>query len=166
MKETRGNIWTETDNRGVVKVGFTRKYIEDRLGECFHVMQASQIGQKLMKGDPMLVMETNDGLVNLKAPLSGILQVFNPKARDFPDRLDEEDTIVEIVPDGVKLEKPKPTSGNTITWNDIQIQPAPDVEWRNANQVIGHGTFRPAVPQPAQPRQGLALNVRPRIRPR
>lgn len=101
MKEFIGNIWTEAGSDGRVKMGFSRRFIEERLGECFHVMQADI--KSVKKGEPLLVIETNDGLESLKSPLSGNILVFNAKARNFPDRLVEEDCILEILPEGMKL---------------------------------------------------------------
>jgi Glycine cleavage H-protein len=101
MKTIIGNIWTEVKESGLVKVGFTQQFIEQRLGECFHVMQADV--RQVKKGEPMLVIETTDGLESLKAPLSGSIHFFNVKARNFPDRLNEEDLIMELLPDGVVL---------------------------------------------------------------
>jgi glycine cleavage system H lipoate-binding protein len=102
MKEVNGNLWTETSPRGTLRIGFTQRFIEEKLGECFHVMQADL--NKVVRGGPMLVIETNDGLENLKSPVTGSILVFNDRARNFPDRLKEEETILEVLPDGVKLE--------------------------------------------------------------
>lgn len=103
MKQFNDNLWTEEQTSGAVFIGFTRRFIEEKLGECFHILQADS--KKVKKGEPLLVIETNDGLENLKAPLSGTIIVFNDKARNFPDRLTEEDTILQVVPEGVTIPK-------------------------------------------------------------
>lgn len=103
MKEYNGNLWTETDALGKVKLGFSKVFIEQKLGECFHVMQADS--KNVKKGEPLLVLETNDGLESLKSPITGTILSFNTKARNYPDRLTEEDSILELLPEGVTLPK-------------------------------------------------------------
>lgn len=105
MKQFDGNIWTDTDSRGVVQIGFTKAYIENQLGECFHVMQADRSTAR--RGQPIMVLETNDGTSRIKSPVSGHIIKFNGKAMDFPDRLSEEDVIMEVLPEGVKLPEKK-----------------------------------------------------------
>src|SRR5579864_9391330 len=101
MKEYLGNVWTEVDARGVLRLGFTKQYIDERLGECFHVVPAD-VGNTT-KGGSLLVLETNDGTSRIKSPISGTILVFSDKARNFPDRLTEEDVIIEILPTGKTL---------------------------------------------------------------
>jgi glycine cleavage system H lipoate-binding protein len=96
MKEVRGAIWFQTSEDGTVTVGLTWDYIRQKLGECFHVMQADE--RQLIQNQPMLVLETNDGLETIKAPVSGTIVHFNWRARDFPDKLTEEETILIIKP--------------------------------------------------------------------
>ena len=108
MKEYNGSIWSETNKDGTVSVGLTQNYIDNELMTCFHIMQAD--AQVLKKNGPMLVIETNDGLSSLKSPVTGRIMNFNDRARNFPDKLKESDTILTILPDGVKFvgkEKPK-----------------------------------------------------------
>jgi len=95
-KEILGSIWVQTSRDGMVSVGLTRDYIRQKLGECFHIMQADA-GQ-LTLNQPMLVLETNDGLETIKSPVSGVIVHFNWRARDFPDKLTEEETILVIKP--------------------------------------------------------------------
>src|SRR5271156_6203635 len=102
MKEYIGNLWTESGPKGTLRIGFTQRFIEEKLGEGFHVMQADLT--KVQKGGPMLVIETNDGLESLSAPITGTIMTFNERARNFPDRLKEEEVILEVLPEGVKLE--------------------------------------------------------------
>lgn len=123
MKTFNGNIWTETDDRGVVKIGFSRAYIEQQLGECFHVMQADR--RVARQGQPIMVLETNDGTSRIKSPLNGRIIKFNNKAMDFPDRLSEDDVILEVLPDGVKLPETKAKPKVEYkTWvnNDMFVQ--------------------------------------------
>lgn len=110
-KQYEGNIWTEVDNRGVVKIGFSRDYIDQQLMECFHVVQADRSVAR--KGQPIMVLETNDGTARIKSPINGRILTFNDKARNFPDRLSEEDVIMEVLPEGVTLVKQK------VEYNDV-----------------------------------------------
>ena len=101
MKEYNGSIWSETNKDGTVSVGLTQNYIDNELMTCFHIMQAD--AQVLKKNGPMLVIETNDGLSSLKSPVTGRIMNFNDRARNFPDKLKESDTILTILPDGIKF---------------------------------------------------------------
>jgi glycine cleavage system H lipoate-binding protein len=101
MKTFFGNLWTEEGKDGRVNIGFSRRFIEERLVECFHVIQADM--RVARKDHPLMVIETNDGLESLKSPITGSILVFNHKARNFPDRLTEDDNIMEILPEGVTL---------------------------------------------------------------
>ena len=103
--ETRGPIWIRTNKDGTVSVGLTAQTI-GRMGECFHIMQADT--EDVIQGQPMLVMETNDGLESVKSPVTGRVLVFNDKARDFPDKLKEEESILTLLPKGVEVKKKKP----------------------------------------------------------
>lgn len=127
MKEFFGNVWTEAESDGHIRIGFSRRFIEDRLSECFHVMPADT--KALRKGGPMLVIETNDGLESLKSPITGSILVFNEKARNFPDRLTEEDDILQVCPEGVSLPIYKETA---FRWDEESIPagvPSPIIDF-------------------------------------
>lgn len=123
MKEFTGDLWQEREPDGRIKIGFAKRYIDDVLGECFHVMQADT--REVKKGGPLMVIETNDGLTSLKSPLTGTILNFNSKARNFPDRLSEDDVIMEVVPEGVKIaakekvKKPETGTGNWLNLQDV-----------------------------------------------
>ena len=90
-----GKIWTEpAKEAGYVNVGFTQKFINETLGECFHILPSDT--QVVTQQGPLMAIETNDGLESLRSPISGKVIFFNHKARDFPDRLIEEDVIFSI----------------------------------------------------------------------
>lgn len=103
--EVRGPIWVRTNKDGTVSVGLTAQTI-GRMGECFHIMQADT--EDVIEGQPMLVMETNDGLESIKSPVTGRVVVFNDRARDFPDKLTQDESILTLLPKGVVKEKKKP----------------------------------------------------------
>lgn len=129
MKEFIGDLWMDKAEDGRVKIGFARRFIDDRMGECFHVMQADT--RNVKKGGPLLVIETNDGLRPVKSPLSGSILYFNDHARNFPDKLVEDDCILEVLPEGVKLssvkkaEVKKPYNYDTDFLAILDAQPAP-----------------------------------------
>lgn len=89
----------EVEKTKEVNIGFTRVFIDQKMMECFHVVQADV--KNLMDKGPMLVIETNDGLESIKSPVTGTVRYFNPKARNFPDRLTEEDIIITVLPKGI-----------------------------------------------------------------
>lgn len=93
MKTNHGNVWSEVRN-GRMAIGFTKQCIDDTLPECFHVLQADATTVKLR--GPMLVLETNDGLLSILSPVAGRIRFFNDRARNFPDKLTEEDVIIEV----------------------------------------------------------------------
>jgi len=101
MKKNIGFVWTEEKSDGRVNIGFTRAFIDSKLMECFACVQADAFN--LFEGGPMLVIETNDGLESLKSPITGTITNFNAKARNFPDRLTEDDVILTVLPKGVVL---------------------------------------------------------------
>lgn len=105
MKTDHNLVWSETHADKSITIGFTKKCIDEKLTECFHVMQADA-AQVREKG-PMLVLETNDGLESIKSPFNGKVSYFNAKARNFPDRIVEEDIILTLRPLDSKAESVK-----------------------------------------------------------
>jgi|SRR5712664_2297847 len=105
MKENREPIWIETNPDGTVNVGLTHNFINQKLQECFHIIQADATDVK--RNSPMLVLETNDGLESIKSPITGRILTFSDRARNFPDKLTEDDVIIKILPEGVKLPEKK-----------------------------------------------------------
>src|ERR1700744_723760 len=105
MKQDHNLVWSNTHADGSITIGFTKKCITELLPECFHVMQADS--QAVREKGPMLVLETNDGLESIKSPFTGRISYFNPKARNYPDKIVEEDTILTILPKGVEEKKPE-----------------------------------------------------------
>lgn len=153
MKVVTGNIWTDTDARGVLKIGFTKQYIDNELGECFHVIQADT--KLARKGQPLMVLETNDGTSRIRSPINGSIISFSHKAQNFPDRLVEEDVIMEVLPEGVKLEK--------------VVAAKPQKYWNNIQNFVVDDMFAAAPPPPAPvgnvaPREGpMRINVNPAV---
>lgn len=101
MKKYQGNIWTEELAGGTINIGFTQQFITETLGECFHITQSNLF--LLAEGKPMLTIETNDGLKVVRAPVTGTVLSFSDQARDFPDRIVENDVILTVLPKGVKV---------------------------------------------------------------
>lgn len=151
MKTIVGNIWTEPEDNGVVKIGFTRKYIEEKLGETFHVMQADARSTKV--GTPLLVLETNDGTERIKSPVTGTIHWFNTKARNFPDRLNEEDCVIKVVPEGVTLPKAKAktTKEALEEWHSVFNTNQINNNWIQQAQTVPAPVEAPQV-APAPPR--------------
>jgi glycine cleavage system H lipoate-binding protein len=89
-----GKIWVERGGDGVSNIGFTKQFIDEKFGECFHILPADS--KNIRERGALLVIETNDGLESLKSPVAGRVMFFNQKARDFPDKITEEDVIFRI----------------------------------------------------------------------
>lgn len=103
MKTNYGDIWCETQPDGMMSIGFTKKCIEEKLCECFHILPAD-VGTAKLK-QPLLVLETNDGVEAIPSPINGRIIIFSDKARNFPDRMTEEDVVVSIEPPEVTARK-------------------------------------------------------------
>lgn len=105
-KINHGLIWSEDHADKSITIGFTQTCIDQQLQECFHVLPAET--KEVREKGPLLVLETNDGLQSIKAPFAGRVSYFNPKARNFPDRIKESETIVTLVPKGAEVKKEPP----------------------------------------------------------
>jgi glycine cleavage system H lipoate-binding protein len=103
MKTNYGDIWCETQPDGMMSIGFTKKCIEEKLCECFHILPAD-VGTAKLK-QPLLVLETNDGVEAIPSPINGRIIIFSEKAKNFPDRMTEEDVVVSIEPPEVTARK-------------------------------------------------------------
>lgn len=90
---TDGKIWME-ERDGIAHIGLTRKFIDEKLGECFHMLPADAV--RVVSKGPLLAVETNDGLESIRSPVEGRILFFNDKARNFPDKITEEDVLFRI----------------------------------------------------------------------
>jgi glycine cleavage system H lipoate-binding protein len=152
-----GMIWTETDTKGIVQIGFRKNYIEDVLGECFHVVQADT--RRARKGCPLMVLETNDGTNRVRSPVTGTILTFNDKARNFPDRLTEDDVIVSILPEGMPPPKAEKKAGfNPLNQVNVEFNEFID---QRLEEIRRRGFANPAAIPPAE--RG-AVRVRGRVR--
>lgn len=134
MKTNHGLLWSEEHADKTITLGFTKTAIDNQLQECFHVFQADT--KEVREKGPLLVLETNDGLQSIKAPFAGRVSYFNPKARNFPDRIKETDTILTLVPKGVVLKKTAPPE-KTVSEEFVTVNmnwPAPQT--RTAAEVF------------------------------
>lgn len=122
MKTDHNLVWSEVHADKSITIGFTKKCIEERLPECFHVLVAD--ANSVRSAGPMLVLETNDGLESIKSPFTGKISYFNSKARNYPDKLTETDTILTILPPGVEKAKPVEVKKPKVVgdWQMQQVQ--------------------------------------------
>lgn len=159
MKQVSGNLWFTTE-KDETRIGFTRSFIAERLSECFHVLPADT--KNVKEKGPLLVLETNDGLEPVCSPVTGRLTYFNEKARNFPDRLTEEDCIVSL------SSKELTKVVKTLSFDNYVVQGAqqfnfnipPAGAWAAAEGV--HAQAAPPLPQAARPRNLPALEPEPR----
>lgn len=103
MKISYQDLWVEKKVDNKFEIGFTQECLENKLVECFHVLPADETKSKT--NSPLLVLETNDGLQSIKAPINGKIIFFNDKARNFPDRLTTKDVILIVKSEEVSTEK-------------------------------------------------------------
>jgi len=145
MKQVQGDIWIDEQEDGTINIGFVQAFINRKMNECFHVLQADT--RRVEQEGAMLVIETNDALESIKAPITGQVSYFNSKARNFPDRLTQEDIILTLVPPNVKKkQEPEPVYAVqeefAIGWNDLnenQQRLRQEALIRLANQQILRG---------------------------
>ena len=107
MKQFKDDIWIDEREDGTINIGFRQDFIDRKLMECFHIVQADS--KQVQENGPMFVIETNNSLESVKAPCTGRIIAFNSKARNFPDKLNENDVIMtlSIKPEELKAAKPK-----------------------------------------------------------
>lgn len=157
MKQNHGFIWSEEHKDKTITIGFTNDAINTKLQETFHVLPADL--KEVREKGPLLVLETNDGLLSIKAPFAGRLSYFNPKARNFPDRITETDTIVTILPKGVEPPKKEevktvyPTGFVQVNMNPAQAAPQPQLR---TDMFTRTG---PQQPVPARDAREIARNL-------
>lgn len=133
MKTIQGNIWYEQVG-GRMAIGFTKQCLDEKLQECFHILPADAYSVKVR--GPLMVLETNDGLESVRSPVAGRVLFFNDKARNFPDRLTEEDVIVEIEMPQPKAEVKKVATKKSTTKAGVGGNQAVfPIPWAPANPV-------------------------------
>lgn len=147
MKTDHNLVWSQGHPDGSITIGFTKKCIEERLPECFHVLVAD--ANSVRSAGPMLVLETNDGLESIKSPFTGKILYFNSKARNYPDKLTETDTILTILPPGVEKAKPVEVKKPKVVgdWQMQQVQfrdifAAPQAQAPQINPAVAEEAHR------------------------
>jgi glycine cleavage system H lipoate-binding protein len=86
-------IWTLVEGN-YTKVGFEKDFLK-QMEQCWHIMPAQARGVLKAK-HPLLVVETNDEVISIPSPVEGIIEMFSDKARNFPEKITEKDTIIII----------------------------------------------------------------------
>lgn len=86
-------IWTLVEGN-YTKVGFEKDFLK-QMEQCWHIMPAQARGILKAK-HPLLVVETNDEVISIPSPCEGIIEMFSDKARNFPEKITEKDTIITI----------------------------------------------------------------------
>lgn len=87
--DSKNQIWFEKDG-DIVRVGFTNNFLA-QMDECWHILPA---GKQVKEKDPLMAVETNDGLLSIRSPATGYIMDFSDKAMNFPDKLTAEDVVV------------------------------------------------------------------------
>jgi hypothetical protein len=85
-------IWYERQDQ-TVKIGFTKSFLEG-LDQCWHILPANL--ERFKAKAPLLTVETNDALISILSPVAGNFMQYSDKAQNFPDKLTEEDVILEL----------------------------------------------------------------------
>lgn len=90
--DSKNQIWFKQEDN-TVKIGFTKSFLEG-MDQCWHILPANL--SKFRSKSPLLTVETNDSLISIMSPVSGNFMQYSDKAQNFPDKLTEDDVVVEI----------------------------------------------------------------------
>lgn len=106
MKETSkdGRVWFEKKGTEI-QMGFTPQMLGE-LDDCWHLLPAASNKQEIRENQPLLSVETNDGLFSVPTPVSGIITFFDNKAMNFPQKLTTDD-VVCVVKDAEEVRRQK-----------------------------------------------------------
>lgn len=91
-KVVHEKIWCETQGT-VTKIGFNQSFL-DTLEECWHILPANL--EKIKVKSPLCTVESNDSLISILSPIGGNFMTWNEKATNFPDKLTENDIVMEL----------------------------------------------------------------------
>ena len=89
-----GKLWVEQRDKHFA-VGFTRQFLGE-LDGCWHMLPAAGQKTEIKEKQPLIAVETNDGLFSLPSPVSGIIAFFDNKPMNFPEKLTEDDVVCTI----------------------------------------------------------------------
>lgn len=157
--DAKQQLWFSKEGERV-NVGFTDSFL-DVVREAWHVMPTTTGAVK--EKSPLLSIETNDGLFSVPSPASGSIISFNDRARDFPDKLTENDVICVIGKPKTAAKKPTVEQMGldmqnpaADLWNQIQAQAITGA--RTGRWEIPPQAF--AVPQGTQPPRAVTARQR------
>lgn len=115
-----GELWSSETQTGNVQLGFTQSFLNKHQQECWHIIP--QLG-KVKKGMVLMSLETNDGLVPVKAPFDGDIVTFENDALNFPEKLTEDTGVIVL-----RLQKEEPKKAADYLKKDNKPKKtAPDV---------------------------------------
>ena len=128
-----GKLWVEQRDKHFA-VGFTRQFLGE-LDGCWHMLPAASQKTEIKEKQPLVAVETNDGLFSLPSPISGVIAFFDNKAMNFPEKLTDEDVVCTIKDaEAVRAEE-----------KDIQERHERAVEQLLARQVERQAQARPVI---------------------
>lgn len=113
-----GRTWFKKNEDGSTEIGLTASFLND-LDGCWHMMAAASTRTEVKEEQPLLSVETNDGLFSVTAPVAGVISFFAHEALNFPDKV-KEDTVVAIMKPYKKEEEKKPAA----IWDDPNFEQA------------------------------------------
>lgn len=133
MKETSkdGRVWFEKKGTEI-QIGFTANLLSE-LDDCWHLLPAASNKQEIRENQPLLSVETNEGLFSVPTPVSGIITFFDNKAMNFPQKLTTDD-VVCVVKDAEEVRKQRAAADEELR-RALEAHAA-QVEQRNAADRI------------------------------
>jgi hypothetical protein len=102
-RQTTSQLWYEQQDRNI-RIGFTKEFLE-QLDQCWHILPANL--SRIKANAPLMAIETNDALISVLSPVSGSFVTFSHKAQNFPNKLTEDDVVMELI-EGKTSQIPRP----------------------------------------------------------
>lgn len=157
-----GRTWFEKREDGRTYVGFTKQFLET-LEECWHIVPAGSRATMIKEGAPLCAVETNEGLFSIPSPVSGIINVFNNAAMNFPDKIKEDLEVAQMVdkaPEETKKTLQQVALDLNIDWDAIEQQQRVRVAPPQDFFAAGLGQD----PQPVEAQPAPVRRAQPRFR--
>lgn len=139
----------------MINVGFTPNFLQI-LEECWHILPYGK--GVIREKDPLMAVETNDELLSIQSPISGVLMNFSEKAMNFPDKLTSDDVIVSLNPDT----KYKPEVVTVAPRRPILggFDPAAPIDWAAIDEAHEAERFEETNRRIRVEREALAARLR------
>lgn len=90
--DDKNQVWYKKEGTAIT-IGFTKDFLTS-LDQCWHILPASL--EQFKPKAPLLTVETTDALISIMSPVAGNFMQFSQRAQNFPDKLTEDDVVLEL----------------------------------------------------------------------